>query len=84
MNTFLLTCTARRLGIPLSGGLLLVVLFAAAWAADVAPPAPDLAREGQALKAVCAQCHNLEIVMDTPMSYNAWHDTCLLYTSRCV
>jgi len=66
---------ARRLRIPLSGGLLLVALFAAAWAADVAPPAPDLAREGQSLKAVCSQCHNLEIVMDTPMSYNAWHDT---------
>jgi competence protein ComEA len=66
---------ARRLRIPLSGGLLAVALFAAAWAADVAPPAPDLAREGQSLKAVCAQCHNLEIIMDTPMSYNAWHDT---------
>jgi competence protein ComEA len=35
----------------------------------------DLAREGQSLKAVCAQCHNLQIVMDTPMSYDAWHDT---------
>jgi competence protein ComEA len=66
---------ARRLRIPLSGGLLLVALFAVAWAADVAPPAPGLAREGQSLKAVCAQCHNLQIVMDTPMSYNAWHDT---------
>ena len=75
MNTFLPTRMARRLRIPLSGGLLLVALFAAAWAADVAPPAPDLAREGQSLKAVCSQCHNLEIVMDTPMSYNAWHDT---------
>ena len=75
MNTFLPTRMARRLRIPLSGGLLLVALFAAAWAADVAPPAPGLARECQSLKAVCAQCHNLQIVMDTPMSYNAWHDT---------
>ncbi len=75
MNTFLPTRMARRLRIPLSGGLLLVALFAVAWAADVAPPAPGLAREGQSLKAVCAQCHNLQIVMDTPMSYNAWHDT---------
>jgi competence protein ComEA len=67
---------ARRSGITVSGGLLLVAgLLAAAWATDVAPPAPDLAREEQSLKAVCAQCHTLEIVMDTPMSYNAWHDT---------
>ena len=35
----------------------------------------DLAREGRSLKAVCAKCHNLQIVMDTPMSYDAWHDT---------
>ncbi len=66
----------RRLGIAASGGLLLAAtLFAAAGAADVAPPAPDLAREAQSLKAVCAKCHNLQIVMDTPMSYDAWHDT---------
>jgi hypothetical protein len=67
---------ARCLGITLSAGLPLVAaLFAAAWAADIVPPAPNLAREGQSLKAVCAQCHNLQMVMDTPMSYNAWHDT---------
>jgi competence protein ComEA len=67
---------ACRSRITVSGGLLLVAgLLAAAWAADVSPPAPDLAREGQSLKAVCAQCHNLQLVMDTPMSYNAWHDT---------
>jgi Helix-hairpin-helix motif len=65
---------ARCLRITLSGGLLLSLL-AATWAADIAPPAPDLAREGQSLKAVCAQCHNLQIIMDTPMSYNAWHET---------
>ena len=27
------------------------------------------------MQAVCAKCHNLQIVMDTPMSYDAWHDT---------
>jgi len=43
--------------------------------ANTAPPAHDLAREGRSLKAVCAKCHNLQIVMDTPMSYDAWHDT---------
>jgi competence protein ComEA len=65
----------RRLAIAVSAGPLVAALSASAWAADVAPPAPDLAREGQSLKAVCAQCHNLQIVMDTPMSYDAWHDT---------
>ena len=40
---------------------------------DVAPA--GLARESQSLKQVCANCHSLQIVMDTPMSYSAWHDT---------
>jgi competence protein ComEA len=58
------------------GGVLLVASwFAAARAAEVEPPAPRLAREGQSLKAVCAKCHNLQIVMDTPMSYDDWHET---------
>jgi competence protein ComEA len=55
--------------------LLVAVLSSVAWAADVAPPAPDLAREARSVQAVCAKCHNLQIVMDTPMSYDAWHDT---------
>jgi competence protein ComEA len=46
-----------------------------AWSNDAAPPPRDLARESRSLKAVCARCHNLQIVMDTPMSYDAWHDT---------
>lgn len=29
----------------------------------------------QAIKKVCTACHGLEIVMDTPRDYNAWHDT---------
>ena len=58
------------------GGVLFVAcLFAVAQAAEVEPPAPRLAREGQSLKAVCAKCHNLQIVMDTPMSYDDWHET---------
>ena len=53
------------------GGVLLVAtLFAAA-----APPDPRLARESQSLKAVCAKCHNLQLVQDTPRSYGDWHDT---------
>jgi competence protein ComEA len=52
-----------------------IVVFVVSWAAGVAAPAPDLAREGESLKAVCSKCHNLQMVMDTPMSYEAWHDT---------
>ena len=51
------------------------VVLAVSWACGVAAPAPDLAREGESLKAVCSKCHNLQMVMDTPMSYEAWHDT---------
>jgi competence protein ComEA len=67
-NTFLAACL---------GALLLVVCpFAAAQkSAGATPAVHDLAREGRSLKAVCAQCHDLQIVMDTPMSYDAWHDT---------
>jgi hypothetical protein len=53
--------------------LLVAVPIAAAWGNP--PLARDLARESRSLKAVCARCHNLQIVMDTPMSYDAWHDT---------
>jgi competence protein ComEA len=57
------------------GVLLVAILFTAAVGAEVAPANPRLAREDQALKAVCAKCHNLQIVMDTPRSYDDWHDT---------
>jgi competence protein ComEA len=50
-------------------------IAASSWASSGALPARDLARESRSLKAVCATCHNLQIVMDTPMSYDAWHDT---------
>jgi hypothetical protein len=66
----------RRLLINLTGGLLVAAgSFAGAWGADAAPKVHDLTRESQSLKAVCAQCHDLQVVMDTPMSYDAWHDT---------
>jgi competence protein ComEA len=54
---------------------LVAAVFVVSWAGGVAAPAPDLAREGESLKAVCSKCHNLQMVMDTPMSYEAWHDT---------
>lgn len=68
---------------PLSAGVFAPALFAAlcAAAAPPAPPpappapqAPDYAREFQSINAVCARCHNLQMV-DTPRSYDAWHDT---------
>jgi len=37
--------------------------------------ASDLGRESVSLVVVCAKCHNLQIVMDTPRSYDAWHDS---------
>jgi helix-hairpin-helix protein len=51
------------------------MLLLMAQSSGAAPPAHDLARESQSLKTVCAQCHNLQVVTDTPMSYDAWHDT---------
>ena len=55
--------------------MLAAAMFVVSWAGGAAAPAPDLAREGESLKAVCSKCHNLQMVMDTPMSYEAWHDT---------
>ena len=58
------------------GGVVLVAaLFASAQTAEVAPPSPLLARESQSVKAVCAKCHTLQLVMDTPRSYDDWHET---------
>lgn len=73
--------------LPLSAALLLPALFAAARAAAPqttpaqdpaqapAEPAPDLTRESESLKTVCAHCHTLQMVTNTPRSYDAWHDT---------
>ena len=60
--------------IRLSAGLFAPALLAVAWATG-ASQTSDQVREAQSLKAVCARCHNLQIVMDTPKSYDAWHDT---------
>jgi len=60
-----------RWAIPLGAGLF---VFGAAWAVIVSQTY-EHAREAQSLKAVCARCHNLEMVMNTPKSYDAWHDT---------
>src|ERR1035437_3157670 len=62
------------LAIPISAGLLVPALFAAAWAAG-APQISNQAREAHSVIAVCARCHDIQIVMDTPKSYDAWQDT---------
>lgn len=40
-----------------------------------APERPVLEREFRSLEIVCGKCHGLELVMDTPMGYDNWHDT---------
>jgi competence protein ComEA len=57
----------------LSAALLLPPLWAAQ--AGRAHPETTLAREQQSLKTVCAKCHNLEVVTDSPRDYDAWRDT---------
>jgi competence protein ComEA len=65
------TVTGRPEAI-LGGALLVRMLCAAAPAADLAS---ELARESQSMKSVCGRCHDLQIVRDTPRSYDEWHDT---------
>ncbi|HEV2275927.1 MAG TPA: helix-hairpin-helix domain-containing protein [Acidobacteriaceae bacterium] len=59
--------------------LLAPALCAAAQTAGLPVSAQDsarnLAREHESLQAVCARCHTLQMVMDTPMSFDSWHDT---------
>jgi competence protein ComEA len=64
-----------NLAIRLSAGLFVPALFVAAWAVGVPQASNQVREEARSLKAVCARCHNLQIVMDTPKSYDAWHDT---------
>ena len=72
---------ARRLGVFLGGALPLAgVLVFATHSAPLRADEPDykalLEMEARSLQAVCAsQCHGIQIVMDTPMSYDAWHET---------
>jgi competence protein ComEA len=56
----------------LGGALLVWLLSGAARAADLSA---ELARESLSMKSVCGRCHDLQIVRDTPKSYDEWHDT---------
>jgi competence protein ComEA len=66
---------ALSLALALTAAAALQGLAAPAAADSAAPPPGPLEREHASLQAVCARCHNLQIVMDTPMSYGAWHET---------
>ncbi len=35
----------------------------------------SLAQEQRSLQMVCSRCHSLELLQDTPRSYDEWHDT---------
>ena len=54
--------------------LLAVVIPLRASAADT-EGGRSLAQEYHSVQMVCTQCHVLELVRDTPRSYDAWHDT---------
>jgi competence protein ComEA len=68
----------RRLGVSPGGALIAAALLPAMGAlrlASAADQASVLTREHRSLEIVCGKCHNLELVMDTPMGYDNWHDT---------
>jgi len=61
---------AFRHAIPLLGGLLLLRSGGALAQQPVEATTPETA----AVK-VCAACHGMQMVTDTPRDYDAWHDT---------
>ena len=50
-------------------------LFAGYRGLCFAPSATGLAQERRSLETVCAKCHDLQMVTDTPRSYDDWRDT---------
>jgi Helix-hairpin-helix motif len=54
---------------------LFAVLFPLAAGAADAEGGRSLVLEYHSLQMVCTQCHVLELVRDTPRSYEAWHQT---------
>jgi len=43
--------------------------------AGTLPAQPTLAQEAQSVNAVCGRCHGMQLVMDSPMDYDSWHET---------
>jgi hypothetical protein len=56
----------------LGGGLLLSMLGGVAMGQ---PAATEATTPAAAATKVCSGCHTMQIVMDTPKDYGAWHDT---------
>lgn len=54
----------------------------AAGAADAGSGAPTLAQEHHSLEMVCTQCHSLELVTDTPRTYESWYQTVVAMYQR--
>lgn len=43
---------------------------------------PTLAQEHHSLEMVCTQCHSLELVTDTPRTYESWYQTVVAMYQR--
>jgi hypothetical protein len=57
----------------LGGGLL--VIAALAFPVLAQPAATEATTPAAAATKVCSGCHTMQIVMDTPKDYDAWHET---------
>jgi hypothetical protein len=57
----------------LGGGLL--VAGALVFSAVAQPVATEATTPAAAAAKICSGCHTMQIVMDTPKDYDAWHDT---------
>lgn len=45
------------------------------WSAYAQAPSKEATTPQAAVVKICSGCHSLQIVMDTPKDYDAWHDT---------
>lgn len=76
MNRFARAFTIRVPVAILCGGLFCVMMFFPVLPASGQSGGGREARTpGEAIVKVCTRCHDIEIVMDTPRDYHAWHDT---------
>jgi hypothetical protein len=62
----------RSVVVLLSSGLLLATF---GFPATSQPAAREATTPGGATIKLCASCHSIQIVMDTPKDYDGWHDT---------
>jgi hypothetical protein len=64
-------CLVRNFAFLLIGGFVLAIYGAPAAGQPVAGGSPAAAVTAR----ICSSCHTMQIVMDTPKDYDAWHDT---------